>query len=104
MAHGGKRPGAGRKKGARAKKTVKLLEDVKSSGETPLEFMLRVMRDPFQEFEIRADMAKSAAPYVHSKMPSAVVIPPPPEDTDDRDDDDILQRYLAGLHVEADED
>lgn len=104
MARGGKRTGAGRKKGTRAKKTVELLEAVTTSGETPLEYMLRVMRDPIASFDRRDEMAKAAAPYVHSKMPTAVIIPPPPSADTNPDDDDILKRYLSGLHDEAEQD
>ena len=67
---GGKRDGAGRRKGSRAKKTVELLEAVQATGVTPLEFMLSKMRDPNESSEVRNDMAKAAAPYCHSKLAS----------------------------------
>jgi hypothetical protein len=102
-AHGGKRPGAGKKKGTRAKKTVALLEAITNGGETPLEYMLRVMRDTSAEDARRDDMAKSAAPYVHSKMPTAIVTPPPPSGPVTADDQHLLSLYLCGLHAEADE-
>ena len=34
----------------------------------PLEFMLRVMRDPREPASRRDEMAKAAAPYLHPKM------------------------------------
>ena len=101
--HGGRRPNAGKKKGVRAKKTVELLEAVQATGETPLEYMLRVMRDATAEDGRRDDMAKSAAPYLHSKMPAAVVAPPPPGGQLSDDDQRILTLYLSGLHGRADQ-
>lgn len=65
---GGKRQGAGRKAGVRNKKTAKLIEAVEASGETPLDYMLRIMRDPRTEHERRDRMAASVAPYVHAKL------------------------------------
>src|SRR5450432_717823 len=64
----------GRKKGSKNKHkaVAELMSDVvvqaAQSGETPLEFMLRVMRDPAQDASRRDEMAKAAAPYVHAKL------------------------------------
>jgi hypothetical protein len=44
MPRGGRRPSAGRKPGQRNKKTVTLLAELEASGETPLEYMVRVYR------------------------------------------------------------
>jgi hypothetical protein len=70
VARGGKREGAGRKKGALTERTRKIAENATASGESPLEYMLRVMRDPAADESMRADMAKSAAPYVHPRLAS----------------------------------
>jgi len=67
---GGKRPGAGRPKGAISKKTQALQEAVASSGMTPLQYMLKVMRNPKATADRRDRMAAAAAPYVHSKLAS----------------------------------
>lgn len=40
----------------------------KAEGESPLDYMLRVMRDPGVEEKRRDDMAKAAAPYLHPKV------------------------------------
>jgi hypothetical protein len=40
-------------------------------GETPLEYMVRVMRDPMQSNQRRDEMARAAAPYVHAKLLAA---------------------------------
>jgi hypothetical protein len=68
MARGGKREGAGRKVGSLTKRTQAIVEGAAASGETPLEFMLRLMRDTSAPEHLRADMAKSAAPYVHPRL------------------------------------
>ena len=41
-------------------------------GESPLEFMLRLMRDRNREWSLRLDAAEKAAPYIHAKQPQAV--------------------------------
>ena len=65
--HGGVRPGAGRKKGGTNRATEEALASAKQTGELPLDFLLRIMRDPVQEFGKRIDCAKAAAPYLHAK-------------------------------------
>lgn len=73
MARGGKREGAGRKPGSVARLDREVRERVLASGdESPLDFLLRVMRT--SEDEARAlDAAKAAAPYVHAKLSSVDV-------------------------------
>ena len=68
MPRGGARRGAGRKPGTPNRVTAELQAAVAASGETPLDYMLRVMRDPTMEHPRRDEMAKAAAPYVHSKL------------------------------------
>jgi hypothetical protein len=41
---------------------------IAASGETPLEYMLRVMRDPSLDAQRRDEMAKAGAPYLHSRL------------------------------------
>lgn len=65
---GGARPGAGRPRGARNRKTRETVAAIEQSGLTPLDYMLSVMRDAGQEPEVRLDAAKSAAPYVHPRL------------------------------------
>jgi hypothetical protein len=67
---GGYRPGAGRKPGSKNKKSAELIAEIEATGETPLEFMLRVMRDKAKPWADRMEMAKAAAPYVHAKLSS----------------------------------
>ncbi len=75
---GGRRKGAGRKKGAATKRTQELVERATASGVTPLEFMLQVMRGEPPEgatpseiiafVGLRFEAAKAAAPYVHPRL------------------------------------
>lgn len=58
----------GRQKGTPNRATAAKAAEVASSGLTPLDYMLNVMRDEDQPFPRRDDMAKSAAPYVHAKL------------------------------------
>jgi hypothetical protein len=59
----------GRKKGSMNKvnRAAELRKAAEASGQTPLEFMLATMRDEKVAMEIRCDMAKAAAPYVHAR-------------------------------------
>lgn len=68
MKNGGKRPGAGRKPGVPNKATLERQERVAATGETPLDYMLRVMRDPRAKAGRRDEMARAAAPYVHPRL------------------------------------
>lgn len=68
MARGGARPGAGRPPGSLNKKTQELAAKLMEEGLTPLEYMLREMRNESNDKMFRGDMAKSAAPYVHPKL------------------------------------
>jgi hypothetical protein len=60
----------GRPKGSRNKRTRALLEAAEAGGETPLEYMLRVMRDRSADAKRRDAMAMAAAPYLHPKLSS----------------------------------
>lgn len=68
MAHGGARPGAGRKRGASTTRTREIADKAAEAGVTPLEFMLQVMRDEDATRAERLDMAKAAAPYIHPRL------------------------------------
>jgi hypothetical protein len=73
MPRGGKRPGAGRKPGSKTKKMMDIAMAAAAAGETPLEYLLRVMRDPTVDEDRRMDEAKSAAPYVHARLNAVAV-------------------------------
>jgi hypothetical protein len=63
---GGKRNGAGRKKGAKTQRTRK----TKTVGIMPLDVMLEAMRQSYEDGETAAAAAyaKDAAPYCHPKL------------------------------------
>jgi hypothetical protein len=98
----GKKTG-GRVKGVPNKRTLDVVSLVAKEGITPLDYMLKILRDETAQISERIDAAKSAAPYIHSKMPTALVMPPPPTETVEGADETLLDRYIAGLHDGADE-
>lgn len=68
MPRGGKRDGAGRKVSALTRKTRELAVDALNGGETPLEFLVSVMRNTNNDLNMRVDAAKAAAAYVHPRL------------------------------------
>lgn len=70
--HGGRRPGSGRKKGSKQKIAKTYLTKsalvAAGDGEMPLQYMLRVMRDPGADEKRRDAMATAAATYIHPKL------------------------------------
>lgn len=79
MARGGVRKNAGRKKGetyhTRARKEAhrKAVERATNEGDTPLEYMLNVMRNPDADDKRRDAMAAAAAPFIHARLSNATV-------------------------------
>ena len=57
-----------RPKGSFNKKTLAYLRT--NGGELPLDYMLKIMRDPAQPAPRRDEMAKAAAPFLHAKLQS----------------------------------
>ena len=72
MAQG--RKTGGRRKGSLNRTTREQRAAVAQSGETPLDFMLRVMRDENAPQARRDAMAIAAAPYVHARLASTSVV------------------------------
>lgn len=64
------RPKGAKDKAPRITAAAKQAAAAVSEGLTPLEYMLGIMRDETQQPAFRADMAKSAAPYIHPKLAS----------------------------------
>src|SRR6478672_6208395 len=60
----------GRKTGSLNKVSSEMKAAIAASGETPLEYMLRVMRDTKADTHRRDEMAKAAAPYIHPRLAS----------------------------------
>ena len=70
MPRGGAREGAGRKPGTPNRATAERQREIAATGETPLEYLIRVMRDTTADYERRDKAASAAAPYVHAKLAS----------------------------------
>ena len=70
MARGGKRSGAGRKKGSVSKRSQEVAAAVVEAGMLPLAYMLDVMRDTTADTHRRDEMARAAAPYIHPRLSS----------------------------------
>src|SRR5262249_60894533 len=76
MAGKGSRPGerrGGRKKGTPNRRTSVLAAKAEAAaagvdGEQPLDYLLRIMRDPTTEPHRRDAAAKAAAPYIHPQL------------------------------------
>jgi len=62
--------GAGRKKGSKNRILGKTVEEILAGGESPLEFLIRTMHNEENDYLMRLDAAKHAAPYMHSKLAS----------------------------------
>lgn len=70
---GGARPGGGRPKGVPNKATLARQAEIEASGLTPLDFMLKILRDEQADKADRFEAAKAAAPYVHPRLASMAV-------------------------------
>ena len=71
MARGGKREGAGRKKGQVSAETAfrkEVQAKAAAGGLMPLDYLLQILRDENQEQSARFAAAKEAAPYVHNRL------------------------------------
>jgi hypothetical protein len=67
-----------RPKGSLNKRTRVALNALKTgellgNGDSPVELMLRVMRDPEKPLELRLEAAKSVAPYIHPRLNSSEI-------------------------------
>jgi hypothetical protein len=82
MARGGYRPGAGRPKGSKSgeakvvieapKKTAsRAVPDAEGDAQSPLDYMLSVMRDPEIDGARKDRMAIAAAPFMHARADTA---------------------------------
>lgn len=58
----------GRKVGVANVRTREIADEAARDGITPLEYMIRVMRDENADGSRRDEMAKAAAPYMHPRL------------------------------------
>ena len=68
MARGGARPGSGRKPGQTTKVNEEARAKALAEGISPLDYMLKQLRNENLDREVRMDAAKAAAPYVHARL------------------------------------
>jgi len=69
--HGGVRAGAGRPTDARNKRpTYEAVKGVAAGEQSPLDYLLSVMRDDQNDIQLRVLAAKAAAPYMHRALKS----------------------------------
>ncbi len=66
--HKGLAKSGGRSKGVRNRKSERGKGAAERTGVTPLDFLLKVMRNPKEPMYVRIDCAKAAAPYVHPRL------------------------------------
>ena len=64
---GGARQGAGRKPGTPNRRSVEVLEGAMAEGQTPVEYMLAILRDDTSDAADRRWAAEKAAPYIHPR-------------------------------------
>lgn len=93
--HGGKRNGAGRKKGSATEKTREIANQAAAEGITPLQVMMEAMIEhrTAGRLDKAAAIAKDAAPYMHPRLSyvkSDVTL-------SDADADEALETELEGL-------
>lgn len=102
---GGKRNGAGRKKGSKTQKTTKAALKAVSKGITPVEVMLNTMRELYRDGKKTeaSAIAKDVAPYTHSRMPVALIPSKPADESKNisEDDEQILDLYMSGIHEDS---
>ena len=88
---GGTRPGSGRPKRSKNRRTVETALRAAAEGLTPLEYLLTVLRDESADPSARFEAAKAAAPYVHPRLAATQLT--------DRDGEDLLRERLSDYEV-----
>jgi hypothetical protein len=74
VGRGGAGRGQGRPKGSVTKRTREIAEALAADGGlTPLQYMLKVMRDSKADKGRRDEMARAAAPYMHPRISTVEV-------------------------------
>lgn len=85
MPSGGARTNSGPSKGTKYAKAnlardlqregrVRTAEQIVGTGITPLEYLIKVMRDPKADKKHRIESAKDAAQYIHCRKPQEVIL------------------------------
>lgn len=93
----------GRKKGTPNKATAAKAAQIAASGQTPLDYLLEVMRNTRNVLSVRVDAAKAAAPYVHPKLQAIEHSLPKPEGSAAEQQGAVFEaaRRIASVFAEA---
>jgi hypothetical protein len=75
LARGGRREGAGRKRGSRLKNPPRTRSaitamEAAAAGLTPVDYLLAIMRNETLDMPVRLEAAKAVAPFVHPRLSS----------------------------------
>ena len=101
--HGGLRPGAGRPRGSKNRRTLAVLEQATAEDlELPLPRLLRRMNDPLLDERYRDALAAIAAPYCHAKQATVTRLKRLSEMTDAELDQQIAWAKEDSLLLGAD--
>jgi hypothetical protein len=94
---GGKRNGAGRKRGSATEKTREIADRIAAEGVTPLQVMIEAMNNhrAAGHLDRAAAIAKDAAPYMHPRLSYVKSDVSFPDDADDAALDQHLQQLAA---------
>ena len=79
---GGKRDGAGRKLGSVARIDYEARQKALTTGQTPLDYILKILRDDTQDARTRLDAAKALLPYCHARITPSEMAQTPYDDAD----------------------
>jgi hypothetical protein len=82
--NGGARPGAGRPKGSVSRRSIEVLSAAVLEGVSPVEYMLKILRNENADAKERAWAAEKSAPYLHPRpapLARAITIDLPDTDT-----------------------
>lgn len=72
---GGRRIGAGRKRGSHTKRVRETIEAATTAGLSPLQYMLSVLNDPDADVRRRDAMAIASAQFVHPRLAQVALSP-----------------------------
>jgi hypothetical protein len=91
----------GRPRGSLNKRTRALIEAAEAGGEMPLDFLLRLMRDPSEPNAKRLEAAKAAAPFCHAKLNA---VDPPPANIKEKPKVSIAVSFVDPPSRQAEDD
>ncbi len=103
MSGGGARPGAGRPAGSINRRHSEVIAAALAQGDTPIEYMLKVMRDEQADEKRRDWAAEKVAPYLHARpspLDGTVRLEGLPSTATIQGIDQALDRIIAAVSAE----